>query len=142
VQFERPQWSHNAARHAIYFRPAVILAEFAHELESSQQKISDWCGRWRMSLSIGKCGTMVFGPKEVHGICFKELPFPTIDSYTYLGLPLTPNLDLNVVIRDEKEKAVRAHRGMRPFLTMKSVPATIKMQLVKSVLLPISTYGC
>ncbi|ELQ76887.1 U4/U6-associated splicing factor PRP4, transposable element containing protein, partial [Trachipleistophora hominis] len=46
------------------------------------------------------------------------------------------------VIRDRKEKAVRAYHEMRPFLIRKFVPAPIKMLLVKSVLLPIATYGC
>ncbi|ELQ75883.1 RNA-directed DNA polymerase, putative transposable element encoded protein [Trachipleistophora hominis] len=81
------------------------------------QKISDWCKRWRMSLNIGKCGTMVFSSGEVCKICYKEQPIATVDSYKYFGLPLMPDLDLNVVVRDRKEKAIREYHGMRPFLT-------------------------
>ncbi|ELQ74836.1 putative RNA-directed DNA polymerase (reverse transcriptase), Non LTR Retrotransposon protein, partial [Trachipleistophora hominis] len=121
---------------------AVVLAESAHELQSNLQRISDWCERWRISLNIEKCGLVVFGPGEARNMCYRGQSLPVVASYTYLGHPLMPDLDLNVVIQDRKEKAIRAYHGMRPFLTRNFVPAPIKMLLVKSVLLPIATYGC
>lgn len=37
--------------------------------------------------------------------------------YTYLGLPMTTNLDSNVIVQDREEVKTNAHRAMRPSLT-------------------------
>lgn len=68
----------------------------------------------------------------------KNQKLPNINKY--LDLSTTPALDWSAEIQDRMEKASQAYYEMRPFLVHKHIPAPIKMQFIKSFLMPIATY--
>ncbi len=120
---------------------AVIFADSAQELRSGIEKIEKWCHKWKMTLNIGKCGVMIVGEEDSNVFNFNGTPLPTVDRYTYLGLSITNHLSFDAIVEDRKEKARRAFFSMAGFLTRKNIPIPVKVQVVKSVLIPISTYG-
>lgn len=95
-----------------------------------------------MSLNVDKCGVVVYRPEEGVSCNVSGTTLQTLQQYTYLGVPMTVDLDLNVIMQDRKRRAPIFYHAMRPFLTRRQISAVIRVQMVRSVLVPIAIYGC
>lgn len=94
-----------------------------------------------MILNVTKCDVVVYGPGESVGCSVSGTSVILLQQYTYLDLPMTVNLDLNAIVQDRKEKATNGHHAMRQFLMRRHIPGVMRVQMMRSVLVSIATYG-
>lgn len=68
-------------------------------------------------------------------------PVSAMQQHTTLGLPITADLDFTTMVQDRKVKVTNDYHAMRPFVTRSKIPDVIRSQMVRSVLVPITTHG-
>ena len=100
-----------------------------------------------MAASASKCGIMaVNGDKQVL-IDMDNPPsiggelIPIVESLSYLGIPITSNLDTSVIIRQRYEKSVKIMQVMRPFLGCQLIPVWLRLRILNSVIVAKLMYG-
>ena len=136
----------------------AVLASTPQRLARSlKRRLTPWARLHGMSFGIAKCGVMAFGPDEGPGnhidgmarlrefgerMTLGGQPVPIVERYVYLGLPFTPNLDLEAITKDREEKGLRAMGSLHPVVSCSRIPLTLRVQIVKSCLVPVLTYGC
>jgi hypothetical protein len=136
----------------------AVLASTPKKLATSlRRRVTAWARLHGMSFGIKKCGVMAFGPDEGPGnhidgmarlrafgdrMTLGRQPVPIVDQYVYLGLPFSPNLDLEVMTKNREEKGTKALGALFPVLGCSRIPLPIRVQIVKSCLVPVLTYGC
>ena len=118
----------------------MVFAASEEGLATDLATIDAWCARWRMQVNRAKCGILRVGcagdgPQAIAGI-------PVVSSYTYLGVVVDGSLDLRTMVRSRRDAAARALQGMQTMLWRKAVPLSIRLPLLKMVLVPVATYGC
>lgn len=70
-----------------------------------------------MSLNVAKSDVVAYGSREGVGCIVFGASVPATGQYTCLGMPMTPDLDLNAIVQDMKEAPTQLYHEMRPFLT-------------------------
>eukprot|EP00889_Picochlorum_renovo_P007700 jgi/Picre1/34730/NNA_002196.t1 len=91
----------------------VILAESEAELQDSLNTFGDWCDRFGMEVGHAKCGVMALGvgdstqlPRPTTGpFTIQRGTIPIVDKYTYLGIAVTPRLDVRTSSSTDVPKA-------------------------------------
>jgi len=135
----------------------AILGSSPKELAKSlKRRLTPWARIHGMSFGIAKCGVMAFGPDEGPGnyndgmrrlrefgarMTLGGQPVPIVERYVYLGLPFTPNLDLAVITKHREEQGARTLGSLLPVVSCIRIPLSIRVQIVKSCLVPVLTYG-
>jgi hypothetical protein len=127
----------------------VILAESEAELQDSLNTFGDWCDRFGMEVGHAKCGVMALGvgdstqlPRPTIGpFTIQRGTIPIVDKYTYLGIVVTPRLDVRDIILDRRDKGLTTLRAMRPMLATPSIPLKSKLLAIKGQLIPQLAYG-
>jgi exonuclease III len=140
---------------------AVLMAPTAEQLERLLGRLTAWSDRWEFRVNIAKCGIMkVPGGSEreneeeprgdipdptTHG---GPSPFriqggqvPWVQSYVYLGVEMTPSLELDRMAGQRSTKASGFLAEVAPFLADWRVPLRAKKMVITSCLIPRIMYG-
>lgn len=127
----------------------VIMAPTRGKLIQMLQQLDDWAECNEMSFGIAKCGVMGVGkPRFQHRL--RREPerwrlggeqIPIVDSYTYLGLVLTSDLDLMAMGADRASKGWKVFHALRPVLESSSIPLAMRVRIVKYILAPTLLFG-
>jgi len=64
-----------------------------------------------------------------------------VDLYTYLGIEIHNNLDLNKSTKAISKRTNRAIMALRPALINNSIPVSIKILMLKALIIPIAVQG-
>lgn len=129
----------------------VLLAESPEALQVALDKLTVWVDRWEMLAAQSKCGVMCLGTESQEAL--KQLaahrPFmlqraavPVVDSYTYLGIEITPSMSLGDVVEARRKAGLRGLHALRPFLLSRSVPVVLRLHVYRAVQFPRLLYGC
>jgi hypothetical protein len=96
-----------------------------------------------------KSAVMVFGVSEEEQMQLAQhspwsvdgVALPVVSEYRYLGVHLNNKLDFARTARRQAERAERALGGLMPALTNREVPVSVKLQLVRALLMPVCRWG-
>lgn len=142
----------------------ALVANSLEDMKSNLAKLYDWCDINEMKVNVAKCGYMVvrkFSPAEINDPNISqdvpnrtdlvvpvrvnnvdtEVTIPYTDSYKYLGLDVNHSIDMHVLSQTKVARLRKAKGGMYSMLRGKRVHITLKMWAIRSVLLPIASYG-
>lgn len=131
----------------------AILASSLKGLRKQLKQVSNWAVVNEMEFGTSKCGVMAFAKDGEHEAAMDQVrgyaeflklrgtQIPVVETYKYLGLQFIPNLDMNAMTRGRVESGNKALQVLRPVLTCHSVPVGIRIQILKSCLVPVLTYG-
>src|SRR5690606_14567822 len=129
----------------------VVLAPSRRRLVRMLGALDEWAGRNEMSFGISKCGIMGVGRdglalnerlrREADRYRLGGATVPIVDSYTYLGLTVSPLLSAQHMVDDRVAKGWKAFHALKPVLECTRIPLAIRVRLVKATLLPTVMYG-
>lgn len=133
-------------RGLLFADDAVIFTPSKKKMQAALDHISKWCDRWEMSINAKKCGVMCIKPgtnnrSTVVKVKIGNEPVPTVERYVYLGILISDKLDFSSMINHNLDKGKKAYQAMRGFLMKYNIPVYFKLMAVRSVLIPILTYG-
>ena len=125
----------------------ALICDSINKLRRVLRCIEQWASTNHMEFGIKKCGIMGIGGKAMTNIrncdpiLLNNQQIPIVDSYKYLGVQITYDLDLNVISLQRAEKGRRALAAIRPVLAKLDIPIKFKVIMIKTLLLPVLTYG-
>jgi exonuclease III len=125
----------------------ALCAETPDDLQASLTRFAEWCDNWGMAIGHPKCGVMVIHDPARHEDAKRtrwiaqRAELPVVDDYTYLGVTVTPDLDLATAIRARAAVGSNTLGLLSPFLANTSIPIKAKILAIKSLLIPQLTYG-
>ncbi|PVU90092.1 hypothetical protein BB560_006241, partial [Smittium megazygosporum] len=91
--------------------------------------------------NASKCGIMAINTDQSISGSIQNKPIPLIDQYTYLGLIFNKKWQSKQTVQNNKNKMEKAMYASFNFLKNPSIPTNIRLMVLKSVLIPIGTYG-
>ena len=117
------------------------------------KRITDWSTLNEMSVGISKCGIMEFlvNPHD-EPVLTDDHPLrptltlsgqllPIVTKYKYLGLGLTPQLDIRDLVQSRFDLGRKSVHALLPFLRNSVLPPSMRWQVVRAVILPRLLYG-
>ena len=125
----------------------VTLSADGAKMRRMANHLSEWTTANEMAVGILKCGVMVVGGKgppladredswEINGE-----RVPVVQSYKYLGVDITPNLDLSQMMQGRKDSTRKLLATVHQFLRKKEVPIPMKMSVMRGVVMPRLLFG-
>ena len=117
------------------------------------ERITEWSALNEMSVGISKCGIMEFLVQpEDEAILTEDHPLrptlqlsgqllPIVTKYKYLGLGLTPKLEIRALVQSRFELGRKSVHALLPFLRSSVLPPSMRWQVVRAVILPRLLYG-
>src|SRR5882672_11608693 len=95
-----------------------------------------------MSIRVNKCRIMVFGedfnPHSNTNWTLQGQEVLIVNSYTYLGIEIHNDLDLNKSAKAISKRTNRAIIVLRLALVNNSIPVSIKILMLKVLIIPIT----
>ena len=130
----------------LYADDLVLICSNRHDLRVALGRIQSWGSLHEMTFGVRKCGIMGFGPQARAKVRSQEWSLdgqviPIVDSYDYLGIPFTSDLDLSIVAEARAEKGRKALDAVRPLVGCLQIPILIRVNVVKALVVPVLTYG-
>ena len=145
---------------AMYADDLLCLVEKKEQAQAVITKLEQWCEKWGMELGLAKCGVMMWrwsdlAPTldEVH-FTTKQGEIPVVTEYKYLGIWLDTSLvnhrsgeskwGSSLEMVNSKRRAAEGHKAahaLRPILTDRYCPLSLKILLIQNLIVPLMTYG-
>ena len=141
--------------------PVALFADDAVGLVSSLNdalifcdRITNWCDVNEMGVGIKKCGIMEFllNPYVDPPVLTEDHPLrsqiklqtevvPLVTEYKYLGLTLTPTLDVATIVKRRFRLGTITVSRLEPFLRCTALPLAMRWQVIRAVVLPCLLFG-
>ncbi len=128
----------------------ALIAPTTETLRASLAAISLWAVHNEMEFGIKKCGVMGIGADgmaEVRALAeagmwkLSGMDLPVVTEYKYLGTRITSDLSLDAMVEERRKQGQKAYGCMRSFLGARHIPMSIRIQTLKSCLIPTLTFG-
>lgn len=107
--------------------------------------LESWSDRWGAVVGHKKCGLMTFGPvgtpQMVVDTTVQGEAFESVREYTYLGILIDLQLDLNKALAARAEKGRRAAMGNRGFFKSTGFSMELKAKFLRSFVTSTMLYG-
>ncbi|OMJ18351.1 RNA-directed DNA polymerase from mobile element jockey [Smittium culicis] len=120
---------------------AVVFADSPSELQIAFERVSEWAEKWEMQVNASKCGVIGIGQSTKMIFMMQNGIVPQVKEYKYLGVMFNDKWNHVSAIKNNAEAASRAISGMYYFLENNKTPIAIRATLIRSVIIPIATYG-
>ena len=134
------------------------LLALTKSLEATQgflDQLRTWCLKWGMEINLGKSGVMRFNTNGIGKAAYEDREFslpegliPKVTEYKYLGIVMTPELSKTREGGDELAHSKNmANKGKKvvatilPLLRDPNKPVVVKAQVIRSLLMPVLTFG-
>ena len=151
----RDQWSHSDiyVAGALFADDAVGLSPTPEAAAVFCARVTTWCNIHEMEVGINKCGIMEFLPNpsdppvltETHpaweSLTLQDQPVPRVTDYKYLGLGITPTLDVAHMVKSRRRLGAVSVNQLLPFLHCSTLPVSMRWQVVQCVIIPRLLYG-
>lgn len=129
-----------------YADDIVLLADDVKVLQEMIKRLQNYCEEWNMTVNTNKSKIMVFrnggrlSAREAW--TFKEEEVEIVNTYTYLGVVLTPQLSFTPHITERLIKAKTSiNMTWKDFLTHKDIAMSTKFKLFCAVCRAILCYA-
>lgn len=123
----------------------VLLAESRMDLILKLDIIKQWMSKYQMEINPSKCGIIVVSENDniEHNdpIIYDMDIIPMVEEYTYLGIQINKDLNLDTMARHRLSKGRETLEIMRKTLSNDTVPLEYKRMLISSILVPRMNFG-
>jgi len=128
----------------MYADDLVLLSQSEKGLQTSLDKLYDYCVKWKLCVNNTKTKVMIFNKSgrmlNNHVFKYDNNLIELCNEYCYLGILFTPSGSFTKTINYLKDKATKAFFKIRENLYSSSSKCSIK--LFNSLIKPILCYGC
>lgn len=92
---------HLFADDCVIFRE-ITNAEDPNHLQSDLTTVANWCKNWLIELNVGKCKVMHVSriTNSMHAYYLNDVPLEMVNSYKYLGVHISANLERSYRLRN------------------------------------------
>ena len=145
----------------MYADDVIALENSVENAQKVCNSLEQWAQKWGMELGIAKCGVLCWSKDEEVLKKHKETTYmagdaeiPKVDKYKYLGIWVDERLTESRGDRDNRSntlereyaklqanKGLKALFAMKPFLTDRHVPTTLKVHAVRNLVMSKMLYG-
>lgn len=125
----------------------VTLSADGESMKGMTDHISEWTTENEMAVGIQKCGVMAVGGKgppldgRATTWVINGETVPVVETYKYLGVDITPSLDLARMMKGRKDSTRKLLTTVRGFLRSKNIPMPMKMSVMRGVVMPRLLFG-
>ena len=130
----------------MYADDLVVISQSAKGLQTSLDRLYDYCQQWKLKLNIKKTKVMVIKKRKItasYNFIFGTDTLAEADSYNYLGLLINHNGSFTEAVQALKNKSYKALFQMTSSLyTGLTFSPDIPLKIFDSTVRPILTYGC
>lgn len=123
----------------------VLFAESIEEMKINLDKIQKWMQINCMEINTTKCGLMWIkgsGTERIgQPIEYEGNPIPWTENYTYLGIEINQDLDLEKMAKSRATRGYVLVKQLEKSLTNNRVPIAFKRMLIQNMLIPKLIYG-
>jgi hypothetical protein len=133
----------------LYADDLIALVDHPEQLQPLLDCITRWANRWGMGVNASKCAIVCFGPdhegaterlkQSTYVIGGSNIPIAT--SYKYLGCIFQSDLSWNLELKNREEAGRKALFANRAVFQSKFISVGIKLNLIKSLIIPVVLYG-
>ena len=145
----------------MYADDVIALEGSVEAAKQACEKLEEWAQKWGMELGIAKCGVMCWSKDEEVLKQHKDTTYmagnaeiPKVDKYKYLGIWVDERLVESRGDRDNRSntlereysktqagKGLKALYALKPFLTDRHIPTTLKVHAVRNLVMSKMLYG-
>ena len=132
--------------HLLWADDLVLLALDEDSLQHLLNILHQFCLDWGLEVNLKKTKVMVFtssgrllSPKIT--LTLGDLPIECVNQYTYLGILITPNLNMKKSQEALRKKGLRAYFGMRGTINLNDLSTKATLKLFDSLVKPVALYG-
>ncbi len=127
----------------LYADDLVLLSPTEEGLQDSLNLLEDFCQSWALTVNLQKTRVMMFQKRSrsqgpTHTFTLAHRTIETTNTYTYLGLKITPTGSFTLAVNELKEKAQRAFNAIKRSI---QIDIPIWLKLFKAVIEPIALYS-
>lgn len=138
---------------ALFADDAVGLSPTVEKVVEFCDRISEWCDINEMQVGIKKCGIMEFLPDpddppfltEEHPhrtmLQISEQLVPIVTEYKYLGLGLTPHLQVADMVASRFKLGRISVTSLTPFFRSRALPLGMRWRVLAAVVVPRLLFG-
>ena len=126
----------------------VLVSPTVESLKCSLAEAQQWANDWGLQFNVSKCGAMGFGPgaqshlsRSSACLMLGANQVPVVDSYTYLGVPMTFDLNLRAQKKVIVARLSRSLIDLGRLVRQPQLPIATSLQLVRSFALAACAYG-
>lgn len=145
----------------MYADDVIALENSVENAQKVCENLEEWAKKWGMELGIAKCGVMCWSKdqetlRKHEEATYKagEAEIPKVEKYKYLGIWVDARLVESRGDRDNRsntlereyaknqaKKGMKALYAMKPFLTDRHIPMTLKTHAVRNLVMSKMLYG-
>ncbi|XDV43935.1 hypothetical protein PO909_012319 [Leuciscus waleckii] len=129
----------------LYADDLVLLSPTEEGLQQNLDTLHQFCQTWALTVNPTKTKVITFQKRprcqgKGHKFTLGMTKLDHVTSYTYLGLKISANGNLNLAVNELKEKARRAFYAIKKSIQIE-IPIRIWLKIFQSVIEPIALYG-
>lgn len=122
------------------------VSAIKNKLQNASKKIVKFFNKWKTTVNIEKTETIIFTkrrPKLKPEISFSNNNLPWVSNVKYLGINLDSKLNFTLHTKEIVDKGIAALVTLYPLINKKSyINVKNKLQIYKTIVRPMLTYGC
>ena len=125
----------------------AIISVSASGLQRCLTILYEYCDKWCLSINISKTKVIIFNKtgrtyNMVYSFNINGCNVEIVNEYCYLGIIFQPSGIFSKAAKHLYAKAIKAKFHMMRILQGFNVSVKVGLQLFKSLILPILSYGC
>ena len=146
ISLHFPNLMEAIVNHLLWADDLVLMATNEESLQHLLNILHEFCQDWGLEVNLKKTKVMVFTssgrlipPRRV--LTLGDLPVECVSKYTYLGISITPNLNMKKPQEELRKKGLRAYFGMRGTINLNDLSNSATLKLFDSLVKPVALYG-
>ena len=128
----------------LYADDLVILSTTPEGLQTSLNRLHEYCLTWKLQVNMSKTKTMCFTNKKqytAYPMTYSGETIEQVDKYTYLGIEICSNGSFKSAAQSMSQKARKALFKLKSLLHGSLVKPRTCLQLFDQLIKPIALYG-
>ena len=130
----------------LYADDTVLLSETRDGLKQSLLALEMYCNQWKLSVNSEKTKIMIFQKRKrprtnADVFQFDSRVLEIVDSFRYLGVEFSANINFNLAKKAAFDKASRAMFSLLQTARRQHLPIDVVMDLFDKMVIPILMYG-
>lgn len=129
--------------HILYADDLVILSHNPEQLQRAINRLSIYCNKNKITVSVEKSKCMIFhnGYHAPISFTFQNQPLETVNQFTYLGIVFTTRLSSSKHVLHIISKCQAKIGLLYSQLPLQKIPISVCVDVFNTYILPVMSYG-
>ena len=145
VESEPPKLVNSNIGSLLFADVLLVISESKEGLQNSNNKLSDFCDNWQLTVNVNKTKTMVLQQRNINSntsfINFKGNMIQNVSEYKFLGSLIKSNGNFNHSLEDLVKKAQKVLFSIKSRVdSLGNIPIKVSNNLFDMLVQPVLTY--